>query len=135
MLRAVRHGVHEIALVEVDFVRLAREIVRGQVERGRCEVDAVVMAHLGAGERRLGQAGIATGDVEEGEGPREMIGDGIMQDASDRAVTEHVAVDELLVDRPLRLEDLERTCIEDRSLRVEIVDVDIDHVVFLAADQ
>ena len=57
----------EIAVVELDLERHAGEILRGKLERGLRQIDAVIVPDFGAGERASHLAGIAAGDIEKGE--------------------------------------------------------------------
>jgi hypothetical protein len=63
----------------------------------------VIVVDLGRAKRASHLAGIAAGNIEKGEGLRDRV-QRLVEDPSHLLVRERVAVDELLVGRPLLLE-------------------------------
>ena len=99
-LRAPFQRVDEIAMVELDLEGYAREILGGKLERGLRQVDAVIVLDLGRTKSLLHLAGIAAGNIEKGEGLRDRL-QRLVEDPSDLLVGERIAIDQLLVSRPL----------------------------------
>ena len=128
MLASPGDGRNEIAVVEIDVIRLIGQIARGKIEGGLGQIDTLIVADTGAGERRLGQGGVAAGDIEESERLGEVLGERALQYPADRAMAQVIVVDELLIDRPLCLEDADGLGVDDIILGAELMDVDIDHV-------
>jgi hypothetical protein len=128
MLWPAHHGVDEIAVVEVDLERHAGEIGGGQLKRRLRQVDAVIVADFGAAQRRLHHAGVAAGDVEEGEGRLENLVQGRPQDGADLAVGQVIAFDHLAVGRPLLLELRQRRGVDHGAAGLELMDVNVDQV-------
>ena len=79
----------EVAVVELDLEGHAGEVLCGELERGLRQIDAVIVADLGAGERAAHLAGIAAGDIDKGErlGKR---GERAVQDRADFFMGERV---------------------------------------------
>jgi len=104
MLRPSHHGLNEIAVVEIDLERQPSKIGGGELEGCLRQVNAVIVADLGSGQRSLHQTGVAAGDVEEAEGRFETIVQGCSKDTPDFAVGQDTAFDQLAVRAPLFLE-------------------------------
>ncbi|HET9572840.1 MAG TPA: hypothetical protein VFP29_03850 [Methyloceanibacter sp.] len=119
-------------MVELDLEGYAREILGGKPERGLRQVDAVIMLDLGRTKSLLHLAGIAAGNVEKGEGLRDHL-QRLMEDPPDFLVGECIAIDQLLVSRPLSLELLESGLVIDRGSRSEMVNVDVHDGVHQSA--
>jgi hypothetical protein len=117
----------EVAMVELDLVSCARQILRRELERGLGKIDAMVVADLGAGERLRDLARVAAGNVEKGKGLGEGRRQRIVQDLFHRLVRQRVGVHQLLVGRPLLLELLQRGCIVDGAVRLELTDRNVQH--------
>ena len=123
-LRAPLQRLDEIAMVELDLEGYTCEILGGKLERGLRQVDAVIVLDLGRTKSLLHPTGIAAGNVEKGEGLRDHL-QRLVEDPSDFLVRECIAIDQLLVSRPLSLELLESGLVIDRSSRPEMVNVDV----------
>src|SRR5262249_34866543 len=128
MFGPAHHGLHEIAMVEIDLERRAREIGGSELERRLRQIDAVIVADLGSAQRGLHHAGVAAGDVEEGKRRRKHLVQGVAPDAADLAMGEIVARDELAVGGPLLLELRERAGVHHRAARFELMDMNVDHL-------
>ena len=114
----------EVAVVELDLERNAGEVLRGKLKRRLRQIDAVIVRDLGADERLPHLVGIAAGNVEKGEG----LGDGgerPMQDRSHFLMSERIAIDQLLIGRPLLLKLLERGAVGHRAFGMEVMNVDV----------
>ena len=118
-------------MVEIDRKRRAGEIFRGELERRLGQVDAVIVAHLGAGQRALHHAGVAAGNVEKAERCGEACVESIVQQAADFAMREIVALHQLAIGGPLLLELLERGGIHHRAARLELMNMDVDQLLLL----
>jgi hypothetical protein len=81
------------------------------------------MLDLGAGERLLHLAGIAAGDVEEGERQRDGL-ERVVKHRPYLLVGKCVGIDELLVGRPLLLELFERGLVGNAG-RLDAVKMDV----------
>jgi hypothetical protein len=110
-------------VIELNFERDTGKILCGKRERGFGQIDAVIVPDLGTGERRPHLAGIAAGNIEKGEGPRQR-GKRAMQDRARFAMRNRVAIDQFLIGRPLLLKLLERDFVGDSAFGVEAMDVD-----------
>src|SRR5262249_26303137 len=82
----------------------------------------------GSAQRRLHDAGVAAGDIEEGKRRRERLVERVVQDGADLAMGEVVARDELAVGGPLLLELRERGGVHHRAARFELMDMNVDHL-------
>src|SRR5215813_6660361 len=72
-LRPLGQGLDEVFVVEFDLEGQAGEGFRGELKRGRGEVDALVVAAPGAGQDFSHLTGVAAGDIDKGEGPRDSV--------------------------------------------------------------
>ena len=123
-LRPARQRGDEVAVVELDLERHARQILGRKLQRRLRQIDAVIVVNLGAGERAAHLAGVAAGNVEQGEG----LGHGRKRPVQDRPhllMGESIGIDQFLIGRPLLLELLERGLIGDRALGVNVTDVNV----------
>jgi len=84
----------------------------------------VIVVDVGASERSLHLAGIAAGNIEEGEGLWHGL-ERAMQNRPHFLMREKVGIHQLLIGRPLFLELLECGLVGDRSLGVEGVKVNV----------
>jgi hypothetical protein len=75
----------------------------------------------------LHHAGVAAGNVEEGEGRRENVVEGFAEDAADLALGQAIAFDQLAVGRPLVLELGQRRGVHHRTAGLELMDMNVDH--------
>lgn len=128
-LRPAGHRLDEVTMVELDLERHVLEIVRCKLERRLGKIDAVIVTNLGAGERAH-LARIAASDVEKGEGPIEALVERVVKQRAHRRMRKLVAVDELLVGRPLSLELLQCGRIDDGAVGLKLMDEDIHHAQF-----
>jgi hypothetical protein len=122
-LRSARQRGGEVAVIELDQLH-ARQVVGRKLQGRLRQVDAVIVVNFGAGERAAHLAGIAAGDVDQGE----RLGHGrqrLVQDRPHLLVRQSIGIDQFLIGRPLLLELLERGLIGDRALGVTVTDVNV----------
>jgi hypothetical protein len=110
-------------VIELDLERDTGEILGGKRQRRLRQIDTVIVPDLGPGERRPHLAGVAAGNIDEGEGSRQR-GKRAMQDRAHLTMRTGVAIDQFLIGRPLLLKLLERAFVGDGALGVEVMDVD-----------
>jgi len=128
-LRPARHRLDEIAMIELDLEGHVLEVVRREIERGLGEIDTVIVMNLSAAERPH-LARVATGNVEEGEGPIEAPVERVVKQRANGGMRKLVAVDQLLVGRPLSLKLFQRGCSDDGAAWLKLMDEDIHHADF-----
>ena len=101
-LRPAGHRLDKVAMVKLDLEGHVPEIVRCELERRLGKIDPVIVTNLGAGQHPH-LARVATGNVEKGEGPIEAPVERVVKQRANGGMRKLVAVDQLLVGRPLSL--------------------------------
>src|SRR5262245_57933734 len=93
-LRPLGQGVDEVFVVQLDLEGRVGEVFRRNLKCGRGEVDALVVAAPGAWQDLTHLTGVAAGDINKGEGPRDS-GERVVQKLASRSMRDCVGVHEL----------------------------------------
>jgi hypothetical protein len=83
---------------------------------------------LGSAQCGLHRTGVAAGNVEEAEGRRENVGQGLSEDIAYLAVGQAIAFDQLAVRGPLLLELRKRRGVHHCAAGLELMDMNVYQV-------